>query len=86
MRYHNPKNEAPIDALYAVLSRDADGCEGVCSFMIPPYGAVPLVFGDRKMIDFIYDQLKQMSKDNGKTLVICKFTDKEILEVISKSH
>ena len=80
--YHSPKNEQPMDELYVVLSQDADGTEGIVS-AITQMGSMPLVFGHARMLESIKEQLKSMSKDTGRTLIIAKYKKSEIIEKIS---
>jgi hypothetical protein len=83
--YHSPKNEQPMDELYVVLSQDADGHEGIVS-AYTQVGAMPMVFGHERMLEPIREQLRIMSKDTGRTLVIAKYKKTEILEKISTAN
>ena len=83
--YLKPKNETPINELYAVLSVDNDGCEGIVS-AITPMGAMPMVFSNKRMLDITKEKMKEISSDAGVKLRICKFTTKEIIEEVAGNH
>lgn len=84
-KYHIPKNEQPLKELYVVVSRDEDGNEGVVSAMTHQ-GAMPMVFGHKRLLNMIRDQLKQMSKDTGKKIYVVKYKQKDVIEIIDSSH
>lgn len=56
---HTPPNEAKIERIYAFLSIDADGFNGIVAAVLPGVGSTPMVFGKRslaeKMIPFAQD-------------------------------
>lgn len=83
--YHIPKNEQPLADLYVVVSRDDDGNEGIVS-MMTPMGGMPLVFGHKKLLEMVRDNLKQISKDTGKKLYVVKYKKKDVIEIIDSSH
>lgn len=83
--YHQPKNEQAMDELYVVLSHDADGTEGIVS-AITQMGAMPMVFGHKRMLEPLREQLKVMAKDTGRTLIIAKYKKSEILEKITTAN
>lgn len=85
IKYEIPKNKIPFDYLYAVLSRDEDGNEGIVSAM-SENGAFPMVFGDPIMLKLIKPLIIQLSKDTGRKLYVMKFEKKEQLEVIDFSN
>lgn len=83
--YHNPGNEQKMDELYVVLSQDTNGNEGIVS-AITEMGAMPMVFGHERLLAPLREQLKIMSKDTGKTLIIAKFKKSEIIETIATAN
>lgn len=46
----NPPNKKPLPNLWAVMSRDEKGNEGILAGFIAPFGMVPLVTGDPKVL------------------------------------
>ena len=86
MKYHIPENQKPLDELYVALSRDKKGNEGIISTIIPEMGAMPMVFGNQKMINNFKDFLKQVARDTGQDIYIMKYKDREVIEHIIGSH
>lgn len=80
MKIHDPKNTQEITELYAVLSVDEAGKEGICA--IGEGFPVPLVFGYLSNLEKIREAAKSLRKKTKKQIVIAKFTHKEIIEVI----
>lgn len=78
--YHMPKNEQILNELYAVLSTDQRG-EGIVSVMTPQ-GAMPMVFGHKRMLIAARKAAELMVKDTKKKLIIVKYTKSEVLEEI----
>jgi len=83
-KYHIPENKIPFEYLYAVLSRDNNGNEGIVSAM-SENGAFPMVFGDPMMLKLVKPLVMQLSKDTGRKLYVMKFKKEEQLEVIDFS-
>lgn len=77
------KNTQPIPTMYAVMSIDKDGNEGIISIILPPVGAMPLVFGDKSLYDHFKPHILQIAKDSENKLRLVKFTQKEIIEEIT---
>ena len=78
--YDIPGNEQIMDDLYVVLSKDEKG-EGIVS-MITPDGAMPLVFGHKRMLDKVMPFVEKIAKDSGQTLLLCKFQKIQVLKEI----
>jgi hypothetical protein len=85
MQIHTPPNEYPLDTLYVALSRDDKGNEGIISWM-SDMGAMPIVFGNIKMIERLEPILKQMSAKAKQKIYIVKYTNKEDLKVIDATQ
>lgn len=83
--YLDGKNEQIMDELYVVLSSDKNG-EGIVSMINPPIGAMPMVFGHKRMIELTRDAIEKISKESGKKLIIVKYTQREILETVDFSN
>lgn len=78
-KYHNPKNEQPMDELFVALSED-EGGEGIVSIMTP-FGGMPFVFGHLRIMEQAKTYLKDISKDAKKKITIYKFKKIEVVEV-----
>lgn len=85
MQIHRPPNEYPLDTLYVALSRDENGNEGIISWM-SDMGAMPIVFGNVKMIEHLTPVLKQMSAKTKEKIHIVKYTNKQDIETIDASQ
>lgn len=78
--YHNPKNEQMIEELYVALSLD-EGGEGIFSIQTM-MGGMPVVFGNKRLLEPFMSVLKQAVKDTGKTIRIFKFKKESLIEEI----
>ena len=78
--YLDPGHEQKMDEIYVVLSSDENG-EGIVS-AITQMGAMPMVFGHKRMLDLIRGQVKQISKETGKKLLVVKYIKTEVIEEI----
>lgn len=83
--YHFTKNEHPIKEFYVVLSRDADGNEGIVS-TVTSIGAMPMVFSLPRMLDQVRELLKEMSIETKRKFYIMKYTSREEIEIIDFTH
>lgn len=77
---HTPKNEIPITEVFAVLSVDPDGTEGVCATGTREYGMMPLIVANKRLLPMLREQAAAMSKASGKTVRIARFSSREELE------
>lgn len=81
---HNPVNEKPITELYAYISIDKDGNEGICGAPLGVNGTtMPLVFGyERVALKFmpIVEELAENCPHMQFKLV--KFTQREEIQTI----
>ena len=78
----NPNTLLRIDELYAFVSKDDAGNEGVCGAVI---GGVftALVGADRARIDSLRNTAKQIAEVSGMKITLCRFSTRTELEEIS---
>ena len=76
--YHIPENQEVMDEIYAVISHDEKGNEGIVS-MMTPMGGMPMVFGHVKMLESVKEVMKQIAKESKQTLRIYKYKKAELL-------
>lgn len=81
--YDIPGNQEFMDVIYVVMSKDKNG-EGIVSMMMPE-GAMPLVFGHKRMIDMVRPAIEKMAKETGQTLRICRFKRTDVMAEIKGS-
>ena len=81
---HNPANEQGIQELYAYISVDKDGNEGLCAAPLAPgLETAPLVFGyERVALMFlpVAEKMAKLVKD--KQIRLVKFTNREVITTI----
>ncbi len=73
---HAPTNERPITELWAYLSVDEAGNEGLCG--MPMMGAtVPMVFGYERVARKLMPVAEQIAAMSGNTIRLVKFYSRE---------
>ena len=83
MFIHNPKNEIKADVLWAFLSMDDDGTEGICSVGINgPNGIshTPMVFIHRRTVDMMRPKITEMAQACHKRIRLVRFRREEVEE------
>lgn len=82
-----PPNTMPrINGVWAYLSVDADGNEGVCAAPIGPGGmCVPLIAADEERLKSITPIAEQIARITGMTIKLVRFGEREDLRDI-KGH
>ena len=85
MNFIDFDNLQEIKELYAAVSIDNDGKEGICSITIYE-NTFPFVFGYERIVNLMKPYLIDMSKKTTKKIQIVKFTNKEILEIIDNRN
>jgi hypothetical protein len=72
----NPGNTMPrIGSVFAYLSKDKDGNEGVCAGPLGPGGMlVPLIAADPARLKAITPLAEKIAKATGMTIVLVEFT------------
>lgn len=60
MNIHNPGNKKPYDKLWAILSVDKNGNEGICAINTP-IGPQVAITGEQKLLDMYIDVISKES-------------------------
>ena len=80
---HHPKNELRIDAIWAFVSVDEDGNEGVIAASLPGLpGLTPLIAADERRLASIRTIAQMVVDTFGKPARLIKMTSREVLETI----
>jgi len=77
---HQPENTKPLTTIYACLSRDADGNEGLCG-AVGPLGAQVCVTGDLATARRMYEVARPMCRKMGVHAVLRSYAKANDLEV-----
>jgi hypothetical protein len=83
-----PPNTMPrINSVFAYLSVDKDGSEGVCAAPIGPGGTlVPLIAADQERLKSITPWAEKIAEVTGMTIVLVEFTTRvEHREITGRS-
>jgi len=73
MNIHNPPNLKPADYLYAILSVDENGNEGIFSMVVSGV-AYPLVLMNEDLLDSVFNSRPpSLEQEFGKKLIKAKF-------------
>lgn len=77
-----PGNEKPIDQIFAFVSVDAEGKEGICG--MPLNGANwAMVTSKPETVELMRKAAREISKRTGKPVRLMRFTQREIVETIT---
>lgn len=71
-----------IDEMYAFIATDEDGQEGICAFQIESGLWMPMVGADLKRVDSLRPIARSIVLATGRQIEVCKFTNREHLEMI----
>jgi len=71
-----------IEEMYAFIATEEDGQEGICAFQIKSGLWMPMVGADLKRVDSLRPMAKAIAKATGKRIEVCKFTNRQHLEMI----
>lgn len=84
---HAPKNTFSISELFAFLSVDDDGCEGLLAANLGPNGTVfPLIGADRERVESYRPYAAEAALKTGKKIRLARFSTKTILEEFDGGH
>jgi hypothetical protein len=72
-----PENEAKIDRLYAFMSVDDEGRNGIVASILPNLGSTPLVTGSRRVALKMIPMAEAIAKATGKKIILYVFTRAE---------
>jgi hypothetical protein len=83
IEFHDPTNRQPVTELWAYLSVDENGNEGLCAVPMPGFGTVQLVFGYERTAMTVGMQLaQQMAGMTKKKIRLVKFTNREVVRTL----
>jgi hypothetical protein len=77
---HTSPNKLVIHELYAYVSVDEEGNEGVLAHYVPPLGNVPLVGADMDRMMSYKPYALEIAKLTGMPVRLLKFSIREIME------
>jgi hypothetical protein len=75
------KGQLNIDQLFAFISRDKDGTEGVIGMMMPN-GLMPLIGADVARVDSYMKYAQNMADQMGVPIQVCLFSNRELVREI----
>jgi hypothetical protein len=81
MEFRSPENESPVTEMFAFLSIDPRGNEGVVATGIDGIGVYPLVFSKKRLVEKMEPMVIELAKEKKVVIRLCKFTAKEVLKV-----
>ena len=70
---HDPGNTAKIERLYAFMSVDEMGFNGIVAEILPGLGSTPLVTGSRKAAHALIPLAQSVARRSGKTVALFVF-------------
>jgi hypothetical protein len=80
---HNPPNHLlRIDAIWAFVSVDEDGNEGLCAMTLPGLGLTPLIAADEARLESLRRSAQSLATKSGKAVRLIRLHSREDLEVI----
>jgi dihydroorotase-like cyclic amidohydrolase len=77
---NHPKTLQRIDEVFVFVASDADG-EGVAAFFDGEHG-LPLIAADKARVDSLREIAKEIARQSGNKITLCRFSVREELEVI----
>ena len=80
MIINDKKTLLRIDEIYAFIAQDADG-EGLPAFMHNGM-MMPMVCADKTRVDSLREIAKQMARESGNKITLCRFSVRQEIEVI----
>jgi hypothetical protein len=80
MILNHPKTLLRIDEVFVFVAQDADG-EGVPAFWSGE-AYMPLVCADKARVDSLRAMARNIARESGNKITLCRFSVREELEVI----
>jgi hypothetical protein len=74
---HAPPNTQRIEAVYAFMSVDDEGLNGICATVLPGVGATPMVTASLKAVELMKPQAERIAKMIDRPVILAKFTSRE---------
>lgn len=73
MEIHNPTNEIVIDELFAFMTEDAKGFNGIVAHVLPDLGTTPLVTGSRRTAEKMKPVAEAAARLSGQRVHLFRF-------------
>lgn len=70
---HDPGNETKIERLYAFMSVDTQGRNGIVASILPGLGSTPMVTGSRRIAHKMIPIAEALAKSTGRTIGLFAF-------------
>jgi hypothetical protein len=70
---HDPGNTIKIERLYAFMSIDEEGRNGICAHILPGLGSTPLVTGSRSAAKAMIPLAQKVARLSGKEIGLFVF-------------
>jgi hypothetical protein len=82
------ENTKPLTEMYAFVSIDGNGNEGICATSLPGLGWVPMVSGSPGSLAVFTEHAEKLSKESNTTIQMIKFSNPEVVKVFNpeKGH
>lgn len=75
---HDPPNIAPVTEIFAVVSRDREGKEGICATLLPGLGSIPALTGRENLARLLLQKCREdMKGKTDKTIHLIRFINRE---------
>lgn len=71
-----PSNQ-PMDELFAVMVKDKNGNEGICTL-----DGMPMVFGQMDTLKTVIEYLPNVAKKTEKAIQLCRYKKVEVMKEI----
>jgi hypothetical protein len=82
MMLNHPKTLQRIDELFVFIASDANGEGAPAFFDAATATLMPLIAADRARVDSLRRMAKQIARESGNKITLCRFSVREELEVI----
>lgn len=78
------KGQERIEEVFAFLTTDTDGTEGITGFaLLPESGMIPMVCADKSLVDLLRPVALQIAADNPAVKIrLVRFSKRDVLEEI----
>lgn len=80
-----PNTITRIDAVWAAVSVDEDGLEGLCSVYIDGVWW-PLIAADERRLPFVLEQAERLAKANGSLVEVVRLSTRTALKTFDGRH
>lgn len=82
----SPNTMPRIDKIWAFLSVDKDGNEGVCAAPMQGLGCVPLIASDQARVESLMPLAQMLARMSGMTIKLVEFSVRTELTEITASQ